>query len=115
MKRLVLLACFLNMSIAYAHTWGTKEVVCPLGGEKFQTTVDMSGTRFGMQLDLKPLGPIAAPWRLPVCPGNHFVVYKDTEDFTDDEIRHLESAPERESIHSACVHATSAETADATR
>jgi tetratricopeptide (TPR) repeat protein len=35
----------------------------------------MSGTQFGMRLDLKPLGPIAAPWRLPVCPKCHFVLF----------------------------------------
>ncbi|MFP5391179.1 MAG: hypothetical protein ACLGI6_06485 [Gammaproteobacteria bacterium] len=36
----------------------------------------MSGTQFGIFLDLKPYGPIAAPWPLAKCPANGFVLYK---------------------------------------
>jgi uncharacterized protein (DUF2225 family) len=62
---------------AQAHTMGKREVRCPLDGTTFTAMVDMSGTQFGMRLDLKPLGAIAAPWRIPVCPKCRFVVFKD--------------------------------------
>jgi uncharacterized protein (DUF2225 family) len=63
--------------LARAHTMGTTEATCPLDGNKFEAMVDMSGTRFGMRLDLKPLGPTPAPWRIPVCPKCHFVIFSD--------------------------------------
>jgi hypothetical protein len=30
-----------------------------------------------MRLDLKPVGPIAAPWNIPKCPNCHFIVYNN--------------------------------------
>ena len=60
-----------------AHTEGKVDKTCPLCAEKFTCVLDFSGTQFGMRLDLKPLGPIAAPWRVPVCPVCHFVIYED--------------------------------------
>ena len=33
--------------------------VCPLDGTKWTATLDGSGTSFGQQLDLKPIGPDA--------------------------------------------------------
>jgi hypothetical protein len=62
---------------AGAHTTAESDVKCPLDGTAFTATVDASGTQFGMRLDLKPLGPIAAPWRIPVCPKCHFVVFDE--------------------------------------
>jgi len=62
---------------AQAHTWADVEQTCPLCNTKFKARVDMSGTQFGMRLDLKPLGPIAAPWSVPVCPKCHFVLFDD--------------------------------------
>jgi len=38
--------------------------------------LDGSGTQFGRRLDLKPLGPTAAPWTVAVCPTDHFVFFK---------------------------------------
>jgi len=78
--------CFINAS---AHTSGEVEEICPLDGTKFKAIIDMSGTKFGQQLDLKDIGPIAAPWRIPVCPTDHFVIYK--KDFTDKEKTVLKS------------------------
>ena len=60
-----------------AHTEGKVENTCPLCAEKFTCVLDFSGTQFGMRLDLKPIGPIAAPWRVPVCPKCHFVIFDD--------------------------------------
>jgi hypothetical protein len=90
---LSLLCCAICLGIiqteVHAHTFGTVEVICPLDGTKFKTVVDFSGTSFGMRLDLKPIGPIAAPGRIPVCPTDHFVVYKDANEFTEAEKQHL--------------------------
>ncbi|WP_373755463.1 hypothetical protein [Neisseria sp.] len=69
---------------AQAHTSMVKEFTCPIGGEKFEQGIDTSGTSFGMETDMRPIGMIAAPWRIPVCPGNKFVIFKD--DFTSDEL-----------------------------
>ncbi len=57
--------------------------VCPIGGETFKQQMAASGTQFGMFLDTKPFGPIAAPWPLAVCPKNGFVIYKS--DYDDNE------------------------------
>ncbi len=96
MKRLflslvVMLLC--TTSVVNAHTSGMVEKSCPLCEKVFKCELDMSGTQFGMRLDLKPLGPTAAPWRIPVCPKCHFVLY-------DDQIRAEELAKCKEIIRS---------------
>lgn len=80
MKRLflsliVMLLC--TTGVVNAHTSDMVEKTCPLCEKVFKCELDMSGTQFGMRLDLKPLGPTAAPWRIPVCPRCHFVLYDD--------------------------------------
>src|SRR5262245_39896109 len=98
-----LLVSLAALSIWSASAWSltTREVelTCPLGGAKFKQVLAMSGTSYGRMLDLKPYGPIAAPWTLPVCPGNGFVMYR--RDFKDEELdrlgRYVES-PEYQEI-----------------
>jgi len=63
------------------------EVTCPLDGTKFKSPAPLRGGRVGMRLDLRPVGFMDVPPRFPVCPNNHFVVYKDK--FTDAELEHL--------------------------
>ena len=63
------------------------EVTCPIGGERFETVVAMSGTQFGQNLDRRPFGAIVTPWPLSKCPSNGFVIYKD--DLTASEIDRL--------------------------
>jgi uncharacterized protein (DUF2225 family) len=63
------------------------DVKCPLCHTSFTTKSDVSGTRLGMRLDLKPVGPIAAPWSVPKCPKCHFIVY--TRDLSDSEKKAL--------------------------
>jgi len=63
------------------------EVTCPLDGTKFKSPASLRGGRIGMRLDLKPIGFMDVPTRLPVCPNNHFVVYKNQ--FTDAEKERL--------------------------
>jgi hypothetical protein len=63
---------------------------CPLCGTEFRGKVAVSGTQFGMRLDFMPIGQIAAPWPMPVCPKCRFVLFKDAgEDYAPDEIEKL--------------------------
>jgi hypothetical protein len=78
--------CFIILVIplkASASTFREVEVTCPLCETKFKTHLQMSGTTFGQRLDLKPIGPIAAPWPLAICPKDSFVLFK--ENFTEPE------------------------------
>ena len=61
---------------ALAHTATEKAFTCPIGGETFSQTIDTSGTSFGMMTDTRPVGPIAAPFAIPQCPKNKFVMFK---------------------------------------
>ena len=72
-----------------AHTSYEADLVCPIGGEKFKAVLAGSGTSFGKFLDLKPYGPIAAPWPLAKCPANGFVMFQDK--FSDAEHSRLEA------------------------
>lgn len=83
-RRVILSAClFLWPTLIGAHTEGLVEMTCPICGAKFEAELDLSGTQFGVRLDLKPLGPIEAPPRLAVCPECNFVLY--TDDVTAEE------------------------------
>lgn len=72
------------LSPAAALTMGKKKMKCPLSGVPMTATVVNSYTRFGMRLDLKPIGALIAPFPLPVCPDSGFVVYRD--DFSVNEL-----------------------------
>lgn len=72
-----------------AHTSYEADLVCPIGGEKFKAMLTASGTSFGKFLDLKPYGPIAAPWPLAKCPTNGFVMFQSK--FSDTDISRLET------------------------
>ena len=72
-----------------ALTFAEMTYTCPIGGEVFTQRRPASGTGFGMELDMKPFGALIAPWPLPVCPGNGFVIYKDEEDFSAAERERL--------------------------
>lgn len=74
---LCLVVILLSARAGFAHTSRMVEQTCPLCSEAFKCELDASGTQFGMRLDLKPLGPTAAPWRVPVCPKCHFVIFDD--------------------------------------
>jgi hypothetical protein len=58
-------------------------MTCPVDGTKFKTLKEVSGTASGARLDLKKTGPIAQPWKLPLCPQCGLPLYKDT--FSDAE------------------------------
>lgn len=86
-KIALILVSLIGITNVQAHTSSEENFICPIGGKKFSQLMDSSGTSFGQMLDLKPIGPISAPWSLAVCPDNQFVMYKDK--FTDDEIKTL--------------------------
>ncbi len=52
-----------------------REMKCPLCGRDFYAQLDVPDADYEMRLDLKPLGAILGPWRLPECPACGFVVY----------------------------------------
>src|SRR5262245_42254341 len=72
---------------ATALTFIEREVACPVGGETFKAHLPASETQFRQQLDLKQTGEIASPWPLARCPGNGFVIYK--ESFSGEEIARI--------------------------
>ncbi|MCB9551094.1 MAG: DUF2225 domain-containing protein [Myxococcales bacterium] len=81
MKRLALTLLTLALTHpAAALTLREVTVTCPIDGKKFTYQAMMSGTSFGQRLDLKPIGPTAAPPPLPVCPDDHFVVFEEELD-----------------------------------
>ncbi|MEO3714978.1 hypothetical protein [Roseateles flavus] len=76
-KRALASLCLLSFaSVASAMTTADNAFICPIGGEQFQQTMSSSGTVRGTYLDLRPYGAIEAPWPLPQCPGNGFVMFK---------------------------------------
>ena len=81
---LVLLPVFLFWAAVPAMTLRNKAFVCPIDGTEFEQTIALSGTQFGMRLDMKPLGPTPAPWPIPSCPECRFPLFKD--EFTEEEI-----------------------------
>ena len=88
-RRLFLPAVLLIPMTATALTFQEVELECPIGGEKFKTNLAASGSIFGTYLDFRPFGAIATPFPLARCPGNGFVMFK--ESFTPDELKTLEA------------------------
>ncbi len=82
------LACAiaLPLSGAWARTDRMVEYTCPIDGQKFSALTPMSGTSFGARLDGKRIGPIAVPYPYPACPGNGFVLYRDSTKLDADYI-----------------------------
>jgi len=83
----LLITVILGTSTAEAAATKEFEIICPLDGTKFMTPGNTTGPILGLYLDLKPVGFMDIPPRLPVCPSNHFVVYKKS--FTDAEKENL--------------------------
>jgi hypothetical protein len=90
MNRMLLLAPLalaLAASPSAAATPTVKRAMtCPVGGEAFDYQQPVSSAALGMRPDGKPYGTSAAPARLPECPGNGLVLYKD---YTADEAKTL--------------------------
>lgn len=82
-----------------AHTEFTANLTCPLDNKQFTYVLDASGTTFTRRLDMKPMGPTAAPWRIGQCPSCGFVLYK--KEFTDAEKVRLREIVETVDYHTA--------------
>lgn len=52
-----------------------REMRCPVCGHQFYAKLDAPDADYEMRLDLKPLGAIPGPWRLPDCEKCGFVIY----------------------------------------
>ncbi len=75
----VLLATLATLAApAAAMTFMTVEYVCPVGGERFSASTMGSGTAFGHFLDGRAHGAIQSPWPLVECPGNGFLLFRET-------------------------------------
>jgi uncharacterized protein (DUF2225 family) len=57
-----------------------RDVTCPIDGRKFKARVQLSAYVTGRRLDLRPVGRVAAPSPLPVCPGSGFPVFEEKFD-----------------------------------
>lgn len=80
---------------AAAYTEQTITVVCPITGKRFDAVVAGSGTMFGVHLDMRPVGPIAAPDPVPVCPdASRFPVFKTLTDAETAQVRQIVATPE---------------------
>ncbi len=75
---------------ALTHTVRSVSATCPLCKHTFNYMADTSGTKFDQRLDLKPVGPIAAPWSIPVCPECG-LVYVSKNDFSGVELQKCRS------------------------
>jgi len=93
-----LLACALALPVSApsARTDALVEYTCPIDGQKFQAMTPMSGTSFGARLDGRRIGPIAVPYPYPACPGNGFVLYRDSTKLDADYIARAKALVETE-------------------
>jgi len=74
--------------ILNALSFGNVDYVCPICSNEYTARISTGGTSFGQRLDLKPLGSISAPWRVPQCTTCYFIQWQD--DFTAEEIESLQ-------------------------
>jgi uncharacterized protein (DUF2225 family) len=87
MKQSVAIILCISLFLAgygYTYTSAVVEQSCPVCQNTFKATLDTSGFQCGMRLDLKPLGMVAAPMSVAVCPKCHFVIFSD--DMDDEEL-----------------------------
>ena len=78
MKKLVLFCAlfFAAAGPACAGKVVVREISCPVCGRVFYAELDVPDSEYDMRLDLKPVGDVPAPWRLPDCPACGFIVYR---------------------------------------
>ena len=82
----LILACLPAPAAAAPSPTVKRVMTCPVGGETFDYQQPVSSAALGLRPDGKPYGTSAAPARLPECPGNGLVLYKD---YTEDEAKTL--------------------------
>jgi hypothetical protein len=81
MRKPALIAALLGAASAapplMAETATKVAMTCPIGGESFEHERAVSNTTFGMRPDGKPFGAGTFPAKLPECPSNGLILYKD--------------------------------------
>ena len=80
MKKFVVICgiIFAAAGSACADKGMEREITCPVCGRIFYAELDASDSdsEYDMRLDLKPVGDVPAPWRLPDCPVCGFIIYR---------------------------------------
>jgi hypothetical protein len=81
LRRLLLSAALLVLPAtpAPAGTPVTRQMTCPIGGERFDFNTTASYSTFGIRPDGKPFGSWTFPLNLPECPSNGLILYKTFE------------------------------------
>ena len=92
----ILVLFLLLTGTVHAMTIREKQFTCPIDGTAFEYMIALSGSQFGMRLDLQPLGPTPAPWSLPSCPECRFPLFE--EEFSDEEIERYRELVESEAF-----------------
>jgi hypothetical protein len=87
MKFLLTIFLFFASTASSALLYEEKSFKCSIGGGEFSKNIPISSHQVGIRTDDKPFGMLEAPWPLPVCPENGFVMYKDK--FTNEEIENI--------------------------
>lgn len=82
----------LNCVQESGHHVYKEEIVCPLGGERFETLRLGTHSTYGVSLDWEPLSYMRFPIPIPVCPSNGFIVFD--EEMTGDEVSRVSSIVE---------------------
>lgn len=80
---LCLVILFTAVQAGSAPAEPESDIDCPVCHTSFKAVVDTSSSRHGMRLDLKPVGPIPAPWAIPKCPKCGFIIYKQEWEETE--------------------------------
>lgn len=85
---LLAVALILGALQAFAGEPIDEEVVCPVGGEKFNITGTTSCSKQGVTMSLRRETTCDFVTRLPVCPSNGLPIYRE---FSPDEVKSLEA------------------------
>jgi hypothetical protein len=85
---ILVVAAILGALRAFAGEPIDEEVVCPVGGEKFNITSTMSCSEQGTTMSLRRETTCDFITRLPVCPGNGLPIYRE---FSQVEVKSLEA------------------------
>jgi uncharacterized protein (DUF2225 family) len=64
-------------------------ITCPICDRQYNARVTTSEFRSGQRLDLRPLGELVSPPRVPVCPKCGFVDYRHGKDYPEGELKDL--------------------------
>jgi hypothetical protein len=67
----------LGIGRAWTATTLEQGFTCPIDGQSWKQTIELSGRPTGLRLDLKKLGDVVEPPTLPQCPKCGYVVFSD--------------------------------------